>query len=69
MPNETQILFKLKRDTGVTEGMSYVTASDCHEAVMVLQTIQKKYEGFTKKEVERAILACKVQGCAGNPPD
>lgn len=32
----------------------------------MVQTIQTKYEGYTKCEVEKAILACKAQAMMGN---
>ena len=36
-------------------------------AVLLVQTIRKNYEGFTKREVERAILARKLQARSGHP--
>ena len=35
----------------------------------MVQTIRQNYEGYTKKEVEQAKLARKVQGRIGHPTD
>jgi hypothetical protein len=38
-------------------------------ATMMVQTIRKNYEGYTREEVERAILARKMQARAGHPSE
>ena len=38
-------------------------------AIMMVQTVRQRYEGYTKKEVERAIEARKLQGRLGNPSE
>lgn len=38
-------------------------------AIMMVQTVRQRYQGYTKKEVERAIEARKLQGRLGNPSE
>ncbi|KAL7531143.1 hypothetical protein ACHAXR_008885 [Thalassiosira sp. AJA248-18] len=38
-------------------------------AVLLVQTVRKNYEGFTRREVERAILARKLQARSGHPSE
>lgn len=35
--------------------------------IMMVQTVRERFEGYTKQEVERAMLAWKLQGRIGNP--
>ena len=35
----------------------------------MLKTVQKNFEGYTKKQVEKAILACKAQTMVAHPHD
>lgn len=37
------------------------------EGLMMVQAICKNFEGYTRKEVETAILACKIQVMMGYP--
>ena len=37
------------------------------EVVMFFQTIRNNYEGFTEKEVEKAVLGRKAPGLIGHP--
>lgn len=39
------------------------------EAIALIKTICKNYEGFTRHEVERAILACCAQASGGHPSE
>ena len=38
-------------------------------AVMMVQTVRQLYDGYTKREVEKAILAKKLQSRIGNPSE
>ena len=38
-------------------------------AVLLVQTVRKNYEGFTRQEVEQAILARKLQARSGHPSE
>ena len=68
MPEVVEIHFE--RDTGVTDHIPYVTLKGCKEAVtMMVQTVSNNYEGYTKCDMERAILAYKVQSWVANPTD
>ena len=35
----------------------------------MLETVQKNLEGYTKREVKKAILACEAQAMVAHPPD
>ena len=37
--------------------------------VSLVNTVRENYEGFTRREVEKAIMACKARGRVGNPSD
>ena len=62
---------RFQRDTGMTHGFPYLDLSDAAnlEGYSCVQTMRKKYEGFTKREVEKAILARKMQLRIGIPSD
>lgn len=36
---------------------------------MLVQTVHGNFEGYTREEVERAIMASKMQGRSGHPSD
>ena len=64
--------FVTNRNTGVStkfieddNGMPYVKA--IKERVMFVQTARHNYYGFTKKEVEKYVLACEAPGLSGCP--
>jgi len=40
-----------------------------HARLTLLQTVRKNFEGFTKKQVEKALLARNVQAMVGHPSD
>ena len=54
-PDGKRILFK--RDTGLCKGMPYIDLRKNHLGVTMIETVQKNFESFTKKEIERAKLA------------
>jgi hypothetical protein len=66
-PEGQEIVFK--RDTGVAEGMPYIDMREQHFGVAMLQTVRKNYEGFTKAQVVKAVLARKAQAKVAHPSD
>ncbi len=48
---------KFKRDTGLCDCMPYINVHEYKEGLSMLQTIKKNFEGFTKKQVKKVILA------------
>ncbi|KAL7529447.1 hypothetical protein ACHAXR_002971 [Thalassiosira sp. AJA248-18] len=65
--SEGEVIFKRCPDTK----FPYVDLDEegSENAVMLVQTVCKNYEGFTKREVERAILARKLQARSGHPSE
>ena len=49
--------------------MSYIDIHEEREGLTMLQPIQKNFEGFTKKQVEKAILAYATQAMMEHPSD
>ena len=64
-PQGKEIVFR--KDTGMCEGMMYVDMHEHQEGVAMLETVQKNFEGYTKKQVENAILAHKIQAMVAHP--
>eukprot|EP00804_Cyclotella_cryptica_P008908 CCRYP_012018-RA/>CCRYP_012018-RA protein AED:0.42 eAED:0.38 QI:0/0/0/1/1/1/2/0/309 len=73
-------ILHFKRDTGLCQRMPYLDMDDPQFKVdelnkeeqqshVFIQTVCNNYEGFTRKEVDKAILACKAQGMMGSPLD
>ena len=60
---------KFKRDSGMCKGMPYVDLHDHKEGLVMIETVEKNFEGFTKREIEKVILARKVQSRIGHPPN
>lgn len=62
-----EVIFKRCPDTK----FPYVDLDEegSENAVLLVQTVRKNYEGFTRREVERAILARKLQARAGHPSE
>eukprot|EP00804_Cyclotella_cryptica_P002560 CCRYP_010401-RA/>CCRYP_010401-RA protein AED:0.15 eAED:0.13 QI:0/0/0/0.5/1/1/8/0/1350 len=69
-----------KKDKGLCMGMPYLDMDQAEstytsypeaekEALLFVQRVRNNYEGFSKQEVERAILARKAQGMMGSPSD
>ena len=59
-----KIVFKRCKDTG----FPYIDLDDddSDAAIMLVQTIRKNFEGYTRREVERAIEARKLQNMTGH---
>ena len=62
-------MIKFKRDSGMCSGMPYIDLHDHKNGLVMIETVEKNYEGFTNKEIEKAILARKVQNRIGHPPE
>ena len=60
-----QIVFK--RDTGLCRGMPYIDLRTSHLGVTMIETVQKNFDSFSKKEIKKANLACVVQHRIGHP--
>ena len=58
-PSGEDIVFK--RDTGLCNCIPYIDMCKNHTGLVLLQTVRKNFEGFTKKQVEKALLARNVQ--------
>ena len=65
-PQGKEIVFR--KDTGMCEGMPYIDIREHQEGVAMLETVQKNFEGYTKKQVENATLARKMQAMLAHPP-
>jgi hypothetical protein len=52
-------------------GFPYVDLEevDGNTATMMVQTVRKNFEGYTREEVERGILARKMQAREGHPSE
>ena len=66
-PKGTVIRFK--RDVGVCKGMPYIDLREQDEGLVMIETVKKNLESFTRKEIERADLSRTVQRRIGNPTD
>ena len=55
------------------DGLPYIQATEDNKefvqsvALNFIHTVRKNYEGFAKRDVERAVLACKAAGLIGHP--
>jgi len=56
-----------QQDTGLCNCMLYIYMSENHAGLALLKTVRKNFEGFAKKQVEKALLACNVQAMVGHP--
>ena len=61
------IVFKC--DTGVCKSMSYIDLQEHQESHVMIETMQKNMEIFTKKEIELAELVRAVKRQVGHPTD
>ena len=64
-PTGETIVFK--KDTGLYKGMPCFEKREHQDALG--QTVQKNFEGFTRRQVKKAILARKQQAMLGHPSD
>ena len=55
-----------KQEQGISPD---INMRENHAGLALLQTVHKNFEGFTKKQVEKALLACNVQAMVGHPSD
>ena len=46
-PQGKEIVFR--KDTGLCEGMPYIDMREHQEGVVMLETVRKNFEGYTKK--------------------
>ena len=60
---------KFERDTGLCNRMPFIDLRKHHEGIAMLETVRANFEGYTKKQVERAILARRLQSMLAHPPD
>ena len=58
-----------KRDTGLCEGMPYIDMREHQDAFAMVQTVRKNFEGFTRRQVKKAILARELQAKVAHPSD
>ena len=66
-PKESTIPFK--RDTGLCKGMSYIDIREFKQGAVMIETVQKIFEKFTKEEVEMAKLSREMQEMIRHSPD
>ena len=66
-PEDKDIVFE--RDTGLCDRMPYIDMRDHEDAVLMVQTVRKNFEGYIKREVKAAFLARKAQAMVGHPAD
>ena len=64
-PRGEVIVFK--RDIGICNRMSYIDLCEHAEDLVMLETMEKNMEMFTKEDIERAQLARVVQRRTGHP--
>ena len=62
-----EIVFK--RDSGLCNRMPYIDLREHQEGVIMLETVRKNFEGYTKKQVKKAILAREAQAMVSYPLD
>ena len=62
-----EIVFKQK--TGLCDRMPCIDLCEHREGVIMLETVQKNFKGYTKRHAKKAILACKAQAMVAHPPD
>ena len=59
-----------KRDTGVCRRMPYIDLREHgKEGLAMIATVRKNFEGFTPKEIERAIGSCVLRRRMGHPSE
>ena len=63
------VLIVFDRDTGLCEGMPFTDLRKHKGGFALIETVRKNFEGYTKKQIEKAILAREVQAMTGHYPD
>ena len=66
-PQGKKITFK--RDTGLCDRMPYIDLREHQEGVIMIETVRKNFEGYTKRQVKKAILAREAQAMVAHPTD
>ena len=66
-PGGMEIIFLW--DIGLSNHMPYIDFRKHREGVIMLKTVRKNYEGYTKRQVKKAILACEAQVMVAHPLD
>ena len=56
-----------ERDTGMCNRMPYIDLREHAEGLVMLETVEKNMEMFTKREIEKAQEACAVQRRTAHP--
>ena len=66
-PKGTKITFK--QDTGMTRGMPYIDVREHQQGIGMIKTVRKNFEGVTKRQLNKAIMARVLQRRIGHPPE
>ena len=66
-PGSKEIIYK--QDKGKCNCMPYIDMCNHKEAFAMVQTVCKYFEGYIKREVEKATFACQAQAMMGHPTD
>ena len=66
-PEGKRIVFQ--RDTGVCKRMPYLDLRKHKGGFALIETVRKNFEGFTKRQIKKAILAREAQAMTGHYPD
>ena len=66
-PDGKEIIFK--QETGKCNHTSYIEMHQHMKAFAMVKTVHKNFEGYTKKEVEKATYAHQAQAIMGHPTD
>jgi hypothetical protein len=64
-PHDKEITFH-REESDVYRGFLYINMQS-KAAMAMIQTVCQQYKGFTKREVQDAIVACKAQAMIGHP--
>ena len=66
-PEGKEVVFQ--QDTGLCHCMPYIDLCEYCEGVIMLKIVRKNFEGYTKRQVKKAILACEAQVIVAHPPN
>ena len=66
-PQGKKIVFE--QDSGLCNRMPYIDMREVTEGFAMVQTVRQNFEGYTKKQVEKAIAARKLQAMMAHPSD
>ena len=65
---ELQII-NFNRDSVYFEGMTYVDLINTESEVIIIQTVRKLFQLYTKQKAEKAKLTHKLQGIVDHPSE